>query len=100
MSKSSQSHKSNDETILLVNEIADKVWSELSIVDKDKLKDVKSSLLHFTLGTSIRNKYIYNDKRCKEIDADNLSCAIIGKLIRRAKGIDENVSIIELIMFT
>ena len=44
--------------------------------------------------------YIYNDKRCKEIDADNLSSVIIGKLIRRAKGIDENVSIIELIMFT
>lgn len=100
MSKSSQSHKSNDETILLVNEIANKVWSELSIADKDKLKNIKSSSLHFTLGIKIRNMYIYNDKRCKEIDADNLSGAIIGKLIRRAKGIDENVSIIELIMFT
>ena len=44
--------------------------------------------------------YIHNDERCKDIDPDNLSGAVIGKLIRRAKGIDENVSIIELIMFT
>lgn len=100
MSKSSHSSKSKDETILLVNEIADKVWSELSIADKDKLKNIKSSSLHFTLGIKIRNMYIHNDGRCKDIDPDNLSGAVIGKLIRRAKGIDENVSIIELIMFT
>lgn len=100
MSKRSKNSKSKDGMILLVDEITDKVWSELSIVDKDKLKNIKSSSLHFTLGIKIRNMYIYNDKRCKEIDADNLSGAIIGKLIRRAKGIDENVSIIELIMFT
>ncbi len=39
------------------------------------------------------------DQRCKDIDLDNLSAAITGKLIIKVKGIDENVSIIKLIIF-
>ena len=86
--------------VLLVNEITDKVSEQLNDENREKLKKTWSSPLHFTFGIQIRNKYIHNDKRCKDIDADNLSAAIIGKLIRRTKEIDENVSIIELIMFT
>lgn len=41
-----------------------------------------------------------NNTGYKDIDSNNLSGAVIGKLIRRANEIDENVSINELIMFT
>ena len=100
MSRKQQKNKNKDKMVLLVNEITDKVWEQLNDENREKLKKTSSSPLHFTFGIQIRNKYIHNDKRCKDIDADNLSAAIIGKLIRRAKEIDENVSIIELIMFT
>ena len=100
MSRKQQKNKNKDKMVLLVNEITDKVWEQLNDENREKLKKTSSSPLHFTFGIQIRNKYIHNDKRCKDIDADNLSAAIIGKLIRRAKESGENVSIIELIMFT
>ena len=100
MSRKQQKNKNKDKMVLLVNEITDKVSEQLNDENREKLKKTSSSPQHFTFGIQIRNKYIHNDKRCKDIDADNLSAAIIGKLIRRAKEIDENVSIIELIMLT
>ena len=101
MSRKQQKNKNKDKMVLLVNEITDKVSEQLTDDEnREKLKKTSSSPLHFTFGIQIRNKYIHNDKRCKDIDADNLSAAIIGKLIRRAKESGENVSIIELIMFT
>lgn len=93
-------NKEKDPYWLFICEITDKVWAELSDEKREKLKTLGAFDSHFVFGASIRNKYIHNDERCKNWDADNLSGTIVGKLKRRARGENEDVDPMELLMFT